>query len=50
MIAKKHKPFNPQSELHKKFLKQHFDKVKDLQAQYPYLDLTTELKYFSEKN
>jgi hypothetical protein len=49
MIAKKHKPFNPQSELHKKFLQQHFDKVKHLQAQHPYLDLERDLEYFSEK-
>jgi len=49
MIAKKHKPFNPQSELHKKFLQQQFDKVKHLQAQHPYLDLGRELEYFSDK-
>jgi hypothetical protein len=50
MIAKKHRPFNPQSELHKKFLQQHFDKVKQLQAQHPYLNLEKELEYFSGKN
>jgi hypothetical protein len=50
MIAKKHKPFNPQSELHKKFLQHQLAKTKRLQAQHPYLDLSKELEYFSEKN
>lgn len=49
MIAKKHKPFNSQSELHKKFLQQQLGKAKQLQAQHPYLDLSKELEYFSGK-
>ncbi len=47
VIAKKHKPFNPQSELHKKFLVQHLSKAKQIQSDYPYLDLVKELEYFS---
>jgi hypothetical protein len=46
-IAKKHKPFNPQSELHKKFLEQHLVKTKRLQTEHPYLDFSKELEYFS---
>ncbi len=47
VVAKKHKPFNPQSQSHKKFLAQHFLKAKQLQSDHPYLDLTGELEYFS---
>ncbi len=48
VIAKKHKPFNPQSQLHKKFLEQQLVKTKRLQAEHPYLDLKKEAEYFSE--
>jgi len=47
-IAKKHRPFNPDSELHKKFLAQHLEKTERLKAAHPYLDFSEELKYFSE--
>jgi len=46
-IAKRHKPFNPGSELHKKFLEQHYSKANRLQSEHPYLDLSKELEYFS---
>lgn len=49
IIAKKHKPFNPQSELHKKFLEQHFVKTERLQSEYPHLNFKEELNYFSGK-
>lgn len=48
VIAKKHKPFNPQSSLHKKFLQQQMKKAKRIAQMYPYLDLTEEINYFSE--
>jgi hypothetical protein len=48
VIAKKHKPFNPQSSLHKKFLQQQLKKTKDISNAYPYLNFEEELKYFSE--
>ena len=47
VIAKKHRPFNPQSSLHKKFLQQQLVKTKDILNQHPYLDFEEELKYFS---
>ena len=47
VIAKKHKPFNPHSELHKKFLEQHLSKTQQIQSDYPYLDLIEELEYFA---
>jgi len=47
IIAAVHKPFNPQSQQHKQFLKNHFEKTKQLQEQYPHLDFSKELEYFS---
>jgi hypothetical protein len=47
VIAKRHTPFNPHSQQHKKFLQTHFEKVKLLQEQYPWLDFRKELSYFS---
>jgi len=47
VIAKKHKPFNPQSSLHKKFLQQHLEKTKQIANAHPYLNLEEEVKYFS---
>lgn len=48
-IAKKHKPFNPQSSMHKKFLQQQAEKIKKLMLQHPYLSFEEELKYFSKE-
>jgi GSCFA family protein len=48
IIAKKHKPFNAASSLHKKFLQQHFEKTKQILDAHPYLKLEEELKFFSE--
>jgi hypothetical protein len=47
-IAKKHKPFNPQSSLHKKFLQQQLEKTKRILQMHPYLNFEEEIKYFSE--
>lgn len=44
--ARNHKPFNPTSEQHKKFLQTNLEKVKKLQQQFPYLDLQAEADYF----
>ncbi|MDR2292255.1 MAG: GSCFA domain-containing protein [Prevotellaceae bacterium] len=44
--AKMHRTFNPDSDEHIKFIKIYFEKTKQLQAKYPFLDLTEELKYF----
>jgi len=49
-IAKKHRPFNPQSGQHKKFLEQHLAKTRALQSQHPYLNFSEELNYFSVKS
>ena len=48
-IARRHKAFHPQTEAHQKFLQSQFVKAQELQSQYPFLDLSDELKYFSGK-
>ena len=48
-IAKKHKPFNAQSSLHKKFLTQQLEKTKHVLNTHPYLNFDEELKYFSQQ-
>lgn len=46
-LAYQHKPFNPSSEQHKKFLRSFYEKTKNLQQKIPYLDLEKELNFFS---
>lgn len=46
VIARKHKAFHPATEAHKKFLKAHLDKAKELQERYPFLKLQEEIDYF----
>jgi hypothetical protein len=47
-LAFQHKPFNPTSEQHKKFLSSYRDKTKNLQQKFPYLDFKKELEFFSK--
>jgi len=49
VAAKNHKPFNPTSDQHKKFLQTNLEKVKKLEQQFPYLDLKEEAAYFYSK-
>jgi hypothetical protein len=44
--AKNHKPFNPGSEQHRKFLQTNLEKIDQLAGQYPYINFDEELKYF----
>jgi hypothetical protein len=46
--AKNHKPFNPASEQHKKFLKANREKINKLQDLYSYIDFSEETAFFSE--
>ncbi len=46
VTAKKHKPFNSHSDLHKKFLQQQLITTKQLQQEYPYIDFSKEIEYF----
>ena len=47
MAARNHKPFNPLSEQHKKFLKANLEKILEVRKHHPYLDLDSEERYFS---
>ena len=47
MVARRHRPQHPQTKAHRDFLQNHYEKVKDLQAKYPILNLADELRYFS---
>lgn len=49
VIARKHKAFHPATEAHKRFLKTHLDKAKELQNKYPFLNLQEEIAYFGEE-
>jgi hypothetical protein len=44
--AKNHKPFNPGSEQHRKFLQTNLEKIDQLTGQYPYINFEEELIYF----
>ncbi len=46
--AFQHKPFNAKSNQHKTFLANYYTKTKQLQDQYSFIDLSTELNYFSQ--
>jgi hypothetical protein len=46
VIARKHKPFQPSTEAHKKFLKAHLEKAQELQKKYPFLNLDEDISYF----
>lgn len=47
VIAKKHKPFNAESSLHKKFMQQQLEKTQQLLHKHSYLNLDKEVEYFS---
>jgi lysophospholipase L1-like esterase len=44
-----HKPFNPASAAHKKFIEINLNKIKELKTKYQYLNFTIEEKYFNPK-
>ncbi len=48
-LAKKHKPFNPESEQHKSFLHKHYLQCVELSKKYPYLNFEEELDYFQKR-
>ncbi len=50
VAAKNHKPFNPTSEQHKKFLQTNMEKVNRLQKDFPYINFKGEADYFGFKN
>ncbi|MGZ8517789.1 MAG: GSCFA domain-containing protein, partial [Chitinophagaceae bacterium] len=46
-VARRHKPFQPSTAAHKKFLQSSAEKTRELQRKYPFLDLQDELNYFT---
>jgi len=48
VIARKHKPFQPDTKSHQQFLMSYYEKTKTLQEKYPFLDLKKELTWFSQ--
>ena len=47
VIARKHKPFQPETNAHKSFLKANLEKAKALQVKLPFLNLSDEINYFA---
>ena len=47
ITARKHKPFQPETQAHKQFLRTHLEKAQELKKKYAFLDLEKEIDYFS---
>jgi hypothetical protein len=47
VTARRHRPFQPATLAHQRFLKDHFQKAAELAREYPFLDFHEELDYFS---
>ena len=45
-LARRHKPFHPETEQHQRFLRKTIEKIQDLKKLYPYLDLGEEERWF----
>jgi hypothetical protein len=46
ILAYNHKPFNPSSEVHRRFLQSSYQKTAGIQERFTHLDFTRELHYF----
>ncbi|HNU88743.1 MAG TPA: GSCFA domain-containing protein, partial [Ferruginibacter sp.] len=49
VAARNHRPFNPTSGQHKKFLQTNLEKVKKLAAEHPYIDFKEEAAFFEQQ-
>jgi hypothetical protein len=47
VTARRHRPFQPATLAHRRFLQDHFNKAVELAREYPLLDFQEELNYFS---
>jgi GSCFA family len=47
-ISRKHRPLHPDTDAHRRFLKEQFDKTTELARKYPFLDFKTELEHFKQ--
>lgn len=48
VAAKNHKPFNPASEQHKKFIQNNLERVQSVKNKFPYINLEEEALFFSK--
>jgi len=48
IIARRHKPFQPDTTAHKQFLNASYERVKALMDRHPFLNLQEEMQFFSE--
>lgn len=49
-IGMKHRPFHPDTEAHRRFLDNMYDRSVRLQQRYPFVDLGAELAYFNHRH
>jgi hypothetical protein len=47
-ISRKHRPLHPDTEAHRRFLREQLEKTMELSAKYPFLNFETELKHFRQ--
>jgi GSCFA family len=47
VTARRHRPLQPATQAHRRFLQDHWHKAAELAQQYPFLDFSEELDYFS---
>jgi hypothetical protein len=45
-LARKHKPFHPETEQHQRFLQKTIERIQALRREYPYLNLVEEEQWF----
>lgn len=50
VTARRHKPFQPSTQAHKRFLQDHLERTKELALRCPFLDLREEVEYFSKNS
>jgi hypothetical protein len=49
-IARRHRAFQPNTNAHREFLRVHAEKAKTLAEKFPFLDLSSEIDYFSKSS
>jgi hypothetical protein len=47
VTARRHRPFQPATQAHRRFLQEHWQKTAELAKRYPFLDFSEELAWFS---
>jgi hypothetical protein len=47
VIARRHRPMQPSTQAHRRFLQDHLQKAEEISRKHPFLDLSEEIAYFS---